>query len=304
MLMLLVSPQIELDIERVVMGNERLGRRAARDRVQHRRLDLEIAAAGEMVAQHRDQPAAPSQGLATVRVHDQVEIALAVAQLDVGEAVIFLGQWPQCLGQHAQRGGVDGQFAARGAPDQPLDPDQVADIEHAQNGEARLGQKILVAENLNFAGRIVQIDEHAAVAHRPDAAGDSHLLAGFGARGQLGMAPVDQRARAYLHTNCSMCHRPLGGGGGNMDFRWSTSLFDTQTCNAAPITGDLGILGAKIVVPGDPSKSLLVQRPSRTGADRMPPLATSVIDTQGVSVLTNWVTGLTSCPGPSDAGTD
>ena len=120
----------------------------------------------------------------------------------------------------------------------------------------------------------------------------------------LGMAPVDQRARAYLHTNCSMCHRPLGGGGGNMDFRWSTSLFDTQTCNAAPITGDLGILGAKIVVPGDPSKSLLVQRPSRTGADRMPPLATSVIDTQGVSVLTNWVTGLTSCPGPSDAGTD
>lgn len=117
-------------------------------------------------------------------------------------------------------------------------------------------------------------------------------------------APIDRRARAYLHANCSICHRPMGGGGGLMDFRFATAFGDTNACNANPTAGDLGIAGAKILVPGDPMKSLLVQRPSRVGADRMPPLATSVVDTSGVGVLSTWVTSVTACPGPSDAGSD
>jgi len=44
--------QVELDVERVVMGHERPRRRAARDGVHHRRLDLEIAVGDEEVA-HR-----------------------------------------------------------------------------------------------------------------------------------------------------------------------------------------------------------------------------------------------------------
>ena len=92
--------QIEVDVERVVVGDEGLGRGAAGDRVQHRRLDFEIAARDEMAAHRGDDPAAPAQGLAAFLVHDQVEIALAVAQLDIGEAVKFLGQRQQRLGQH------------------------------------------------------------------------------------------------------------------------------------------------------------------------------------------------------------
>lgn len=89
-----------------------------------------------------------------------------------------------------------------------------------------------------------------------------------------------------------------------MDFRYATDFYGTQTCNVAPTAGDLGITGAKILVPGDPSKSLLVQRPSQVGANRMPPLATSIVDTAGVGVLSSWVTSVASCPGPLDAGTD
>ena len=44
--------QVEVDVERVVMGDEGLGRGAAGDRVQHRRLDFEIAA--------REQPGGAS----------------------------------------------------------------------------------------------------------------------------------------------------------------------------------------------------------------------------------------------------
>src|SRR5665213_1296644 len=90
--------QIEIEVERVVMGDERLGRGAAGNSVQHRRLDLEIALLDEAAAHPGDDLAAPAQGGATLLAHDEVEIALAVARLDIGEAVEFLGQRQQRLG--------------------------------------------------------------------------------------------------------------------------------------------------------------------------------------------------------------
>ena len=42
--------QVQVQVERVVVRDERLGRRAARDRVEHRRLDLDEAAVLEPAA--------------------------------------------------------------------------------------------------------------------------------------------------------------------------------------------------------------------------------------------------------------
>ena len=81
-----------------------------------------------------------------------------------------------------------------------------------------------------------------------------------------------------------------------MDFRYSTPLSAMQTCNAKPAAGDLGIANSKVLVPGDSAHSLIVQRPSRLDANRMPPLATNVVDTAAVGVLDQWVKSLTSCP--------
>ncbi len=96
--------------------------------MQHRRLDLDIAALDEVAAQRRDDLAAPAQSVPALWVHDQVEITLTIAQLDIGEAVVLLRQGPQRLGQNVDRASVDGQFAARRAPHQALDPDQVTDV--------------------------------------------------------------------------------------------------------------------------------------------------------------------------------
>src|ERR1700720_3380202 len=52
---------------------------------------------------------------------------------------------------------------------------------------------ILVAEDLDLARGVVQIDEHAAVAQRADAAGDAPRIAGFLARGQRRVARVERR---------------------------------------------------------------------------------------------------------------
>ncbi len=169
------------------MSDKGLGRGAAGDRVQHRRLDLEIAARDEMAAQRRDDPAAPAQGLAAFGVHDQVEIALAIAQLDIGEAVVLLGQRPQGFGQHRNRRSVDRQFAARGAADEALDPDQVADIEQPNGCQPLRVEVVAVAEDLDLARGVVQVDEHAAVADCTDAPGNADALARLRARRQSRM---------------------------------------------------------------------------------------------------------------------
>ena len=178
----------ELHIERVVVRDEGLGRGAARDRVEHRRFDFEIAARQQKGAHRRDDAAAPAQCLAALRVHDQVEIALAVAQLDIGEPVILLGERPQRFCEQRDFRRVDRQFAAWRAAHEALDADQIANVEQAHERELLGREMILVAEDLDLARGIVQVDEHAAVAHRADAAGDPHALLGLGASRQIGVA--------------------------------------------------------------------------------------------------------------------
>jgi uncharacterized repeat protein (TIGR03806 family) len=111
-----------------------------------------------------------------------------------------------------------------------------------------------------------------------------------------GAASAEDRARSYLHANCSFCHRPGGPGRGAADFRFDLSFADTHLCNTVPDDGTLGIPGAKLLVPSDPSKSLISARMHRTNVGRMPPLATSVVDATGTSAVDAWISGVTSCP--------
>lgn len=107
-------------------------------------------------------------------------------------------------------------------------------------------------------------------------------------------ASVTERARGYLHSNCSGCHRP-GGFPANMDLRYDTSLRLTGLCNVDPVSGDLGISGAKLLVPGNAGQSLLYQRMARTDQHQMPPLARDTVDTEALAVVRTWIEGTGSC---------
>ena len=74
----------------------------------------------------------------------------------------------------------------------------------------------------------------------------------------ISAASLDERARAYLHTNCSSCHRPGGPTPVSMDFRDDTSLAQTHACDVAPSADDLGIANARIISPGDSMSSVLL----------------------------------------------
>jgi uncharacterized repeat protein (TIGR03806 family) len=106
---------------------------------------------------------------------------------------------------------------------------------------------------------------------------------------------VEQRARAFLHTNCSQCHQPNGPTPVTLDLRYSTPLAQTGTCNATPAGVDLGLPNAKVIAPGAPDSSVLLSRVNRRDSAAMPPLGSTVIDTQSVAVLREWIQGLTGC---------
>lgn len=109
-------------------------------------------------------------------------------------------------------------------------------------------------------------------------------------------APLDDRVRAYLDVNCSSCHRDEGTGGrASLDLRREVALSDTGLCGE-PSAGDLGIADARIVVPGDTERSILLARIGAPGDARMPPLATAIVDEQGVELVRSWIEQLASCP--------
>ena len=108
-------------------------------------------------------------------------------------------------------------------------------------------------------------------------------------------APVDQRARAYLHSNCSFCHRMGGTAQIPPDWRFGLTLAQTGACNATPLDGDLGHTGAKVIAPGMPDLSILSLRIKSSDAYRMPPLASHVVDPMGTAGIDAWITSLTGC---------
>lgn len=110
-----------------------------------------------------------------------------------------------------------------------------------------------------------------------------------------GSESLELRARSYLHANCSHCHRPMGGGQGMMDLRYSQSVADTKTCNEDNTRGSIGT-STKLIVPGDPASSILSLRVHGIDDKRMPPLAVSVTDPTGSAVIDDWITSLTTCP--------
>ncbi len=107
--------------------------------------------------------------------------------------------------------------------------------------------------------------------------------------------PLENRARAWLHTNCSQCHRPSGPTPSSMDLRYTTPLAAANVCNVNPQSGSLGIADARLIAPGDSGRSIVIARMSRRDAQGMPPLGSSRVDVVGFVLLRAWVNSLAGC---------
>jgi uncharacterized repeat protein (TIGR03806 family) len=103
--------------------------------------------------------------------------------------------------------------------------------------------------------------------------------------------PVEARARSYLDVNCAPCHQPTGTALGAWDARASTPLSLTNLING-PLIDDGGDRANRVLVPGDPAHSRLLQRIALRGPNQMPPVATNERDLAGEALLREWIAAL------------
>ena len=166
--------QEHLLVERVVVGDERLRVGAARDRMEHRRLDLHEAVLDHEAADRRQRLAARDEARPRGVVGDQVLVAMAILLLGVGDAVELVGQRPQALGEQAQALDLDGQLAGLGLEERALGADDVAEVEALEVVVGLGADRVDADAKLDPAGRVLHGREaglaHDALEHQP--AGD------------------------------------------------------------------------------------------------------------------------------------
>ncbi len=104
-------------------------------------------------------------------------------------------------------------------------------------------------------------------------------------------ASLELRARSYLSANCVQCHQPGGAGLGSWDARITTPLTNAGIING-PLIDNLGDPNNRVIIPGMQSNSATYSRMASFGAKHMPPLATSVLNTEAISLLDQWITAL------------
>jgi len=175
------------------------------------------------------------------------------------------------------------------------------------SGGNTLGLETIQMNRVATGDTMNQIDKLAALGVFEAAPGKPYkaaLVAPY--PGQSGSpaatATLDQRARSYLHANCSFCHRPDGKWNG-FDVRYDVPFKSTAICNAAPGKGDLGVAGATLLTPKNPMSSLMWLRmhapPGNAmigGTGRMPAIASNVVDTQATDLISQWISSINACP--------
>jgi uncharacterized repeat protein (TIGR03806 family) len=105
-------------------------------------------------------------------------------------------------------------------------------------------------------------------------------------------ASIDARARAYLQANCSHCHRKWGGGNAEFQLLYTLPIQQTGTLGVKPGQGSFDLKDPRLLVPGDPNRSMIYHRMTRLGLGRMPHIASNVVDEPAVTLIKKWIEGM------------
>ena len=142
--------QIQIHVERVVMRNEGPRGRATVNRLQHRRFYFQETTRLQLAAQRSDDLRSRDENFANLRVGDQIQVALAVADLDVFQAVPLFGHGKQRLGHEIEPLHMHAQLTGLGPKQIALGGDNVADF-----------QKLVESEIVRWDGVFSYVDLQA-----------------------------------------------------------------------------------------------------------------------------------------------
>ncbi|MEW6157498.1 MAG: PQQ-dependent sugar dehydrogenase, partial [Verrucomicrobiota bacterium] len=105
-------------------------------------------------------------------------------------------------------------------------------------------------------------------------------------------ASIYSRVRSFFAANCVHCHQPGGGTFALWDARLTTPLAGTR------------LLDGRLINPHSLPTSYLYERLTTHGFVRMPPIATSVLDTNAIELIAEWINTFPPSPwAAADIGT-
>ena len=170
--------EVVVGLELVVAGDERLGEGAPVAGLEDRCLDLDEACSIEVAANRRDDSRPQQEVAARLLAHQQVEVALAVAHLDVGEPVEGVGKRVAVPGEELERGDEQRRLASSRLAGCSLDAHDVAEVDVVSGRRSAPAQHELDA---TAAIHEVEEDELAHVAPGHDPPGEPTILFLLGA---------------------------------------------------------------------------------------------------------------------------
>jgi uncharacterized repeat protein (TIGR03806 family) len=124
----------------------------------------------------------------------------------------------------------------------------------------------------------------------PDLSGLPVLIDPLGDEGTL-----DQRARSYLHANCSHCHRQDGGAGisGLRYVAWEQEPIHLGVCKPPAAAGAASGGLPYDIVPGAPDESIVVYRMQSLDPEvKMPELPSQVLNPEGIALISEWIAAM------------
>lgn len=107
-------------------------------------------------------------------------------------------------------------------------------------------------------------------------------------------ASLADRVRSYLDSNCAQCHQPSGVRA-YFDARYTTPL-EEQGLIYGELETSYGHPDNRVIVPGQPERSIMLTRLSSVAEIKMPPIAKHIVDDSAVQLLTDWINSLGTGP--------
>jgi uncharacterized repeat protein (TIGR03806 family) len=98
----------------------------------------------------------------------------------------------------------------------------------------------------------------------------------------------EYRVRSYLEVNCANCHNPTGVERARWDGRITTPLAEMKLIHGE-LLDSFGNVSNRVVVPGNPDRSVLLTRMKTRELGHMPPLGSTVVDEQAVALIEGWI---------------
>ena len=103
---------------------------------------------------------------------------------------------------------------------------------------------------------------------------------------------IEQRARSWIHSNCSFCHRVSGGAGVTSMMNATVPNDRMRLLHSTPEKGMFGMNEGHLIDPGNPYNSILYYRIATRAAGHMPMFGAKTMDKEGIQVVHDWIRSL------------